>query len=127
MTRFDLIDDGFVTLEVRKKDAPPEAGSVSVTLDTFEVFNALRNISLAEIDAAEKENRVALTAEKNRDWLNEKFNLGCSAKFADDLFRHLKAEVQRIQKKDLSPNSAETPRPTDSPFGPTTAEPTHLG
>lgn len=125
MTRLDMVDDGFMILAVKRADKP-DAAATEVTIDMFDVYNSLRAISLAEIDAAEREGRPSLTAERNRDYLNDKFALGCSAKFADLLWTRLAEEVKRVQKKDPSGSSAATLGPSDSPSGLTTDAPTPL-
>lgn len=118
MTTADLDDDGFFHLEYRRadaKDAPP----VKLTLDAVEVLEALRRIAMREVDAAEAEGRTVDTATPMRDWLNEKYKLGCSGLWAVKLYDRLRTEVARLQKKDPSPNSAEIPKPSDFPSGPT--------
>lgn len=117
MKSLELEDDGFFQLTYRRKDGPADAKPVVLTLDVFDVYEKLRAVLVRELDTADAEKRTADISGAMRDYLNEKLGLGCSGKWADDLYGRLRSEVEEYKKKDHSPNSAETPAPSDSPLG----------
>jgi len=123
MTIDTIEDDGFFKITYRRADAP-DAPPVEKTLDTIEVFERLRAIVYREVMEAERDGRTTDIDTPMRDFLNEKFGLNCSASWAGRFYTRLRAEAERLKKKDLSPDSAEIPRPLVSPSGPTDQSPT---
>lgn len=121
MTKLDMIDDGFIELLVSKPVMQPGEKPVRLELDTFAEHNNILALRNKERDEAKAAGRLPKPAEVTQQYLNETHGLGCSVAFANKLFEKLMEEVDRLQKKDPSGDSAETPRPTDSPSGPTTA------
>lgn len=124
MTTVPLADDGYIVIAVTPFDAPPGTEPSRYTLDTFEVFNALQAVRKAERTAAEANGRLPAVAERCRDYLKERHQIDISAALATRVFNVLGAEVDRLEKKDLSPDSAATPAPSASPSGLTDQSPT---
>jgi hypothetical protein len=115
VTPLRIEDDGFTQLIVTPRK--PDAKTVTIELDTFAVYNTLAALRRKEYADADAEGRAPTPAEVCRDWLNKEYGLGCSAGWAFNLYTALGAEVERIEKKDLSTASAVTQEPTASPSG----------